>query len=237
MHDKMLWFNEKIPYMFHGNIVEWDMSQASLSICERFELLDSKEIARMKALPKLEREIEMGKHQRGNKEFSNQLLSGIREIRRKFLKVNGLDDTNVLSLHNDAVIFNSRKKIIADIDGIKFHHDNTWDAYIRYDRAEIFYKIDELGNGSLDFKNVGKDKIKEHTFGLNKYLIKVIEYIEAYDDNVLKYMRKFQQQYLQDKLPEYYYSAFAKIGDFKITNLELFGLLSDIVIREVKSWK
>ena len=57
MHDKMLWFNEKIPYLFHGNIVEWDMSKASLSVCEHFGLLDSKEISRMKALPKLEREI------------------------------------------------------------------------------------------------------------------------------------------------------------------------------------
>jgi hypothetical protein len=86
-------------------------------------------------------------------------------------------------------------------------------------------------------KNVGKDKIQEHTFGLNKYMIKVIGDIEAYDKNVLKYMRKFQQQYLQDKLPEYYYSAFAKIGDFKTTNLELFGLMANIVIREVGSWK
>ena len=236
MHDKMMWFNEKIPYIFHANIVEWDMAKASLSVCERFGLLDSKEIARMKALPKLDREKAMGMHQRGNKEFSNQLLSGIREIRRKFLEANELDETNVLSLHNDAVIFNSRKRIISEIDGIKFHHDNTWDAYIRYDRAEIFYKVDELGNGSLDFKNVGKEKVQEHTFGLNKYMTKVIGYIENYDKDVLKYMRKFQQQYLQDKLPEYYYSSFAKIGDFKTTNFELFALMANIVIREELIW-
>lgn len=237
MHDKMMWFNEKIPYIFHANIVEWDMAKASLSVCERFGLLDSKEIARMKALPKLDREKAMGMHQRGNKEFSNQLLSGIREIRRKFLEANELDETNILSLHNDAIIFNSRKRIISEIDGIKFHHDNTWDAYIRYDRAEIFYKVDELGNGSLDFKNVGKEKVQEHTFGLNRYMTKVIGYIENYDRDVLKYMRKFQQQYLQDKLPEYYYSSFAKIGDFKTTNFELFALMANIVIREVNSWK
>ena len=237
MHDKMLWFNSNIQYLFHGNIVEWDMEKASLSVCEKFHLLDDEEINRMKSLPKLEREKTMGMHQRGNKEFSNQLLSGIREIRRKFLEINGLDESNVLSLHNDAIIFNSRKEIISDIDGIKFHHDNTWNAYIRYDRAEIFYKEDELGNGCLDFKNVGKDKIQEHTFGLNKYMIKIISYIEAYDKDVLQYMRKFQKQYIQNKLPEYYYSSFAKIGDFKVTNFELFALMANIVIREVNSWK
>jgi hypothetical protein len=50
-------------------------------------------------------------------------------------------------------------------------------------------------------------------------------------------MRRFQQKYIQDKLPEYYYSAFAKIGDFKTTNFELFALMANIVIREVSSWK
>jgi hypothetical protein len=68
-------------------------------------------------------------------------------------------------------------------------------------------------------------------------MTKVIGYIENYDKDVLKYMRKFQQQYLQDKLPEYYYSSFAKIGDFKTTNFELFALMANIVIREVSSWK
>ena len=237
MHDKMIWFNEKMPYAFHGNIVEWDMEKASLSVCERFNLLDKNEIIRMKGLPKLERERAMGMHQRGNKEFSNQLLSGIREIRRKFLEVNGLDETNTLSLHNDAIIFNSRKQIISNIEGINFHHDHTWDAYVRYDRAEIFYKMDDDGIASLDFKNVGKEKVQEHTMGLNKYLMKVIEYLENYDQDVFQYMRKFQKKYLQDQLPEYYYSAFTKIGDFKTTNFEFFGFLANVVLKEVSSWK
>lgn len=237
MHDKMMWFNEKIPYIFHANIVEWDMARASLSVCERFNLLDQEEIKRMKALPKLEREVQMGLHQRGNKEFSNQLLSGIREIRRKFLEANELDESNVLSLHNDAIIFNSRKKIISNIEGIKFHHDNTWDAYIRYGRVEIFYKVDETGIGSLDFKNISKDKMQEHTMGLNRYLLKVFDGIESYDKGIVKYITRFQQQYLQDKLPEYYYSSFGKIGNFKTDNLELFGMIANIIIREVGSWR
>ena len=237
MHEKMIWFNEHIPFMFHANIVEWDMEKASLSVCKRFGLLPDSEIARMKALPKLEREKAMGMHQRGNKEFSNQLLEGIRDIRRKFLEANGLDESNILSLHSDAVIFNSRKKIIDTIEGVHFHHDHTWNAYMRYGRVEIFYKEDTDGTSSLDFKNVGADKVQEHTMGLNRYVIKVFQYIENYDKDVFKYMRKFQKQYLQNKLPEYYYSSFARIGDFKVTNLEFFAHMADVVIREVSTWK
>lgn len=237
MHDKMLWFNPNIQFLFHGNIVEYDMSKASLSVCERFGLLDKNEIERMKLLPKLEREICMGKHQKNNKEFSNQLLEGIREIRRKFLEANGLDESNIMSLHNDACIFNSRKKIVDTIDGIKFHHDNTWCGYMRYGRAEIFYGENSDGSGFIDIKNVPKDIIHQHTFGLNKYLMKVFGYIENYDMTVFKYVSKFNKQYLQDKLPEYYYFPFGKAGNYKNTNLELFAVIADMLIKEVKTWK
>ena len=73
--------------------------------------------------------------------------------------------------------------------------------------------------------------------GLNKYLMKIFEYIESYDKNIIKYMNRFQQQYLQDKLPEYYYSSFGKIGNFKTDNFELFALIANIVVKEVGSWK
>lgn len=237
MNDKMLWFNPNIEFMFHGNIVEYDMTAASLSVCERFKLLNDDEIARMKLLPKLEREICMGKHQRNNKEFSDQLLTGIREIRRKFLELNNLDETNILSLHNDACIFNSRKRIITNIDGIKFHHDHTWNAYIRYGNVEIFYGQNKDGSGFIDIKNAPRDIVKQHTFGLNKYLIKVFDYVESYDMDVFDYITKFNKQYLQDKLPEYYYTPFGKIGNYKTDNFELFGLIANIILKEVKTWK
>ena len=40
MHDKLLWLNNGIQYMFNNNIVEYDMVAASLSISERYGLLD-----------------------------------------------------------------------------------------------------------------------------------------------------------------------------------------------------
>jgi hypothetical protein len=41
MHDKQVWTNSNIQYMFHEHICEYDMVSASLSISKRFQLLDN----------------------------------------------------------------------------------------------------------------------------------------------------------------------------------------------------
>ena len=105
MHEKMLWFNDDIQYMFHDNIVEYDMVAASVSLSERFNLLDKETIELLKLLPKEKRTRKVGMIQRDNKEFSNQLILCELETRRKFIESNNLDEKSILSLHSDAVIF------------------------------------------------------------------------------------------------------------------------------------
>ena len=118
MNEKLMWFNDKIQYLFHGNIVEYDMKAMSVSVSEKYGLLDDETINILKLLPKDQRTKKVGLLQRENKEFSEQLISCELETRRKFLEINGLDESNVLSLHSDACIFNSKKKVVNNIDGI-----------------------------------------------------------------------------------------------------------------------
>ena len=60
MHDKMMWFNDNIQFMFHQNIVEYDMAAASVSVAERFQLLDDATIQQMKLMSKDKRTRQMG---------------------------------------------------------------------------------------------------------------------------------------------------------------------------------
>jgi hypothetical protein len=67
--------------------------------------------------------------------------------------------------------------------------------------------------------------------------MKVFSYIENYDMDVFNYVSKFNKQYLQDKLPEYYYFSFGKAGPYKNSNLELFATVAEMLLKEVKTWK
>lgn len=231
MHEKLTWFNSNIPYLFHGNIVEYDMRAMSVSISERYNLLDNETIRILKLLPKDERTRKMGLLQRDNKEFSKQLISCELETRRKFLEINGLDESNVLSLHSDACIFNSKNKITNIIEGVEFKHENTWTSYMNYKNIEMFYD-----NGVIVYKGIPKDMLNQHTLGIHKYLCTVFDKLENYDSSIIDFLSKFQTKYLLDKLPEYYYIPFGKTGNFKMTNLSLFAFIANIAIDEMRSW-
>lgn len=231
MHEKLLWFNDNIQYMFHENIVEYDMVAASISVSEHFHLLDDATIQHLKLLPKEQRTRRIGCMQRDDKNFSEQLISGILEMRRKFIERNGLDERSVLALHSDAIMFASKKPIISDIDGVEFMHKHTWSSYIHYQNVEMFY-----GDGHIDYKGIPKDILNQHTLGIHTYLCKIFDMIENYDTSVLKYISRFQKQYLQDKLQEYFYIPFGKNGTYKFDNLGLFAFIANIVLSEVNSW-
>ena len=85
------------------------MKAMSVSISERYKLLDEETIQILKLLPKEQRTKKIGLMQRDSKEFSDSLISCELETRRKFLEINNLDESNVLSLHSDACIFNSKR--------------------------------------------------------------------------------------------------------------------------------
>lgn len=231
MYDKLLWYNDNIQYMFNENIIEYDMRAASLSISERYKLIPQEEIDRMKLMSKDKRTKCIGIRQRDDKIFSEQLLSGIVNIRKRFIECNNLDDTNILALHSDAIVFSSKKKIEDNIEGVEFVNKKTWTSYIRYNKIEIYYN-----NGFIDYKGIPADMLKQHTLGLHKHFLKIFDMMENYDINILSYLRKFQSLYLQDKLPEFYYIPFGKNGKFKFDNLQLLSYVTNIILSEVSRW-
>lgn len=230
-YEKMLCYNEDIHSVFHDNIVEYDMKAASVSVCERFKLLPQTKIDQLKLLPKDVRTKEMGLMQRDNQIFSNNLLSGIRDIRQKFLKENNLDDSNILSLHSDAILFVSKKEIVDEIEGVKFVNKGNWTNYIRYDKTEMFYK-----DRQIDYKGISHQSLEIHAIGMNKFFIDLFDKIDNYDDSVIRYITRFQSQYLTDKLPPYYYHTFGSATNYKFGNLKLLGYIAQIVSTEVKKW-
>ena len=218
-----------------GNL-QVDISDYDEEIQEiNFKLLPKEIISELKLMSKTQRTIKMGKLQRDDKQFSENLLAGIRNIRKKFIEMNNLTENDILSLHSDACFINTNKSIISNIEGVNFRKKNSWNSYVRYKGIEMFYKYD-IKNNYIDYKNVPIEMVQQHEMGLNTYLKRVFGYIEDYDENVLKYIAKFQKQYLKNELPEYFYTPFGRNGTNKFSNMELTAFIAQIVIKEVNEW-
>lgn len=231
MNEKLLWFNPNIQFMFHANIVEYDMKAMSVSISERYNLLDKSIIDRLKRMPKEQRTREVGLMQRDNKGYSERLIQCELETRRKFLEANNLTENDVVCLHSDACIFNSRKRIINNIEGVEFKHANTWSSYMRFKGIEMFYDGEVL-----EYKGVAKEVLNQHFMGIHKFLCEIFNKVENYDNSIIDFITRFQMKYLQDRLPEVYYVPFCRLGEYKMSNLELFAFIANIVMKEMGQW-
>lgn len=229
MFGKTLWMNPDIQYVFRKNIVEYDMQSASLSVSRRFKLLPVEFIDQLDRMPKDKRTREIGMKQKYDKEFSDKMISGILQTRKEFIETNNLTEDTIITLHSDALMFIQKHVVTDNIEGVPFVRKNTWSSYIRYDRVEMFYS-----DGTIDYKGIPKQMLQQHTLGINDYLLKIFRMIEDNDPAVYDFIRKFQRNYLQDKLPDYYYIPFGKSGGFKTENLKLLAFIAKIVMKEVK---
>ena len=232
MTDKLLFINENISYMFRRNIVEYDMQSASLAVSERFNLMSSTLIEQLRNTPKAERVKKVGLMQRDDKAFSDAMLQGIISTRQEFLDINHITEDEILCLHSDAIVFDMNQTDIIDhVDNVNFVRKGQWSSYILYRGVEMYYN-----DGVIDFKGIPKDILKMHTLGLVQYLVKIFEYLEACDDSVVSYMKKFQKRYFSDKLPIYYYTSFPRVGTHKMENLNLFSFLTRVISSDMRSW-
>lgn len=232
MHDKQVWSNPDIQYMFNEHICEYDMRSASLSISKRFQLLDNDLLEQLNLMRKEDRVVRIGLIQKENKGFSESLLSGIRLIRKKFIMENNLTENDIIALHSDAVFMKTKRKVVTDIEGVHFAKKGEWSSFIRYKNIDMYY-----ANDCIKYQNINKDLLMEQTLGMNLHLRKFFQMMEDCDDEVFAYLSKFQKQYLQDKLPQQYYSAFGRIGEYKSYNLQLLAYLATIAIEESKHWR
>lgn len=230
IYGKTLWMNPDIQYVFGKNIVEYDMQSASLSVSKRFHLMSDDKLETLFRMPKDKRTKEVGLMQRDDKTFSDNIINGILQTRKEFLMKNNLNESSVITLHSDAVIFIQNKPDIYDnIDGVPFINKNRWSSYLRYNNLEMFY-----GDGEITYKGIPKQMLQQHTLGICQYLLKIFQKMEDYDDSIYDYIRKFQRDYLQDKFPEYYYVSFGHVGKYKNENLQLFSMIAQIVAREMR---
>lgn len=229
--DKLLWLNESITYLFRKNIVEYDMQSASLSVSERFGLIDPIRLEQLRNMPKDQRVREVGLLQKSDKEFSERMLEGIVKTRQEFLDMNHIAEDDIICLHSDAIIFNQTSPIIDKVDNVQFIVKNNWTSYLRYDNVEIYY-----GDGVITYKGIPKEMLKFHTLGINKFLLQVFSMIESCDENIIPFLRKFEKRYLQDKLPDYYYISFGRQSTYKMENLKLFALIANAIMGDMYEW-
>ena len=88
--------NQNIPYLFNHEIIEYDMKDAGFSLTREFHLLDEKIIEKLDKYKKDKRKIELGKIQRDDKDYRDNLKKSFAYARKLFLESNELEDNDII---------------------------------------------------------------------------------------------------------------------------------------------
>ena len=221
--DKSTWFNPDIEYLFNGEIVEYDMQSASLSLIKEYELLPPDKINELSGLDKLSRNVAIGKLQRDVRGFSSALLEKFVEIRAKFIVANSLTDDRILTVKKDA-IFTIEKCQVISFGQISFVPKSTFSSYLRFpDNSNIELY---LSDRELTVKGIGEIGLARHRLYLLEFLRKMMMMIESRNPTIRRHLISFIDEFKRMELDDGYY---VELNNMSQTSDPVFNLRKVIV--------
>lgn len=229
-----------IPFLFEQNIWEYDIKQANISALRAFDRIDEDNYHRLSLVPKMQREIEIGKMIRDDKSIGDIIKRGISEAKRELIRL--LSDTNksieILRIANDAIYFINPYSPTIETDihvtistgnKILFKQKSQYNYYINFKVNNILVFI---YNGSyayyVDVKGISDDKLELHREYFMGFICHIVTtYEKAGKSYTILEFNKFYESYLKRQLPIEYYREFNSSSCYRInTSKEVFLLSS-----------
>lgn len=199
--------NDNILYLFNKTIYEYDMKNAGYNLSKAYKLLPEKTLEKLGRMRKEHRTIEIGKLQRSDNTFKENLKKAFQEARRLLFDMNELDVNDIISIKKDAIFTLKECKFQKFLEFIDFREKNFYTSYIRLSRqVELYYS-----ENSMDIKGLSEESVNYHKEYMIEFLRMYFHKMETEDaETVIRYMRRFIDRYKNYDLPVGYYRRFAR---------------------------
>lgn len=218
-----LWQNKNyiapIPYIISRHIYEYDITKANINVLYYLGEINKEYYEKLKNLPRMKRQIEIGYLLKYTDGLSDRLSDGIAMFRKRLFDENNIQDHEVLSIKNDAIFVIGRKLKNTIFDNIEFVLKNHYTTYIRIDKSiEVYFESNSIdGTISLDVKGISDTKLELHHKYMATILADVMYYMETNSiSDGLTYISDIYNQYIDRKLPIGYYRNFNANSDYII---------------------
>ena len=215
IYDEDTYINPNIPYVFNRPIIEYDMKEAGWSLTKEYKLLDKDTIEKFSKYKKEYRTVELGKLQRNNEDYKNQLKEAFPFVRKLFFDGNGLENTDIISIKKDAIFSLKKCKMKKIGEYIEFRPKHTYTSYVHLSKKiELYYNEKEL-----EVKGLGEDQVNLHKdYMLNFINLFFVKMETETRENVIKFLVRFINRYKKRLLDVGYYRTFDSQSNFYLLN-------------------
>ena len=214
-------YRAKTPRVIN-KIYEYDIRAANLTMLELSGTINSTVADRLRALPKKDREVAIGKMIAKDKSIGKTIAKGIINAKHRLFRANKIQTDEVLSIKNDAVFISGRRLAVTTVAGVEFVLKHQYAMYQFLDGLELYY---DRRKHSITIKGI-RDEIVEHPDhqnGILQFLQTVFDYL-LFDrmSDLQEYLIDFAEKYKRKELPVQYYRELNLVNSYR-TVIELSG--------------
>lgn len=188
-----------------NRITEYDIKAANVSALEASGKFSQKTIEQLRALPKEDREVTIGKMQREVKGITKIIQRGIKHAKEMLFEANMIQDNEVVSIKNDAVFVVGRKLKQTKFGSFQFVPKNSYSLFMKMDKLEFYY---DGRHREVTIKGIGDDVLSEqdHKDGMLKFFDHVFYYLTTdRREELRRFLIEFVDDYKNKRLPVCYY--------------------------------
>lgn len=219
-----------VPYLSSTYITEYDLSKANISALKYMGYLSDEDYNFLYNADKLYREVYIGKLERVDKKVSDLKKQGILEARKKLFFKNNLQDSEILSIKNDAVFIIGDRPIVNSFDIFKFNIKNRYTFFmVTTNKLEIYYKYDPIsGEEIFDVKGINDNILEYHRNYMISFLCQIFYLLQTNTvEYTLRYFNDFYEKFVNFRLDSGYYREFDCYSMYRVNRPEKnisFGL-------------
>ena len=208
-----------VPYLIAHHIYEYDIQKANISVLRELNLIDEDYYQRLYKLPRMQRQVEIGYLIKYTDGLSDKLSEGIASFRKSFFEANNIEDEDILSIKNDAILVIDKITNVLEFGKVKFIKKNSYTTFIKLNNIEIYFEYNTIdGTASLDIKGISDSKLELHHEYIASVIADIIYYIESGDvESGLTFFSDFYNKYIEKQLPYGYYRNFNSDSDYTIS--------------------
>ena len=209
-----------LKFLFSTYIREYDISKANINILYTRGVIDKNLYDKLSVASREERQITIGLLQQRDRNVIKELTEGIKQAKKALFELNALEDTDILTIKNDAVfIVGKNLKHTQVSEYVEFKLKNTFTNFVNVTGIEIYYGYDRVsGIENIDVKGLGKNKYLHDNF-MTDFIIYIMNSLEVGEtsDAVSSFV-DFYDDYVSGRLDIGYYREYNSASMYSIMN-------------------
>ena len=208
-------------FSFGFPISEYDISKANINILRSFQKISEEDYQKLLILPKMDREIEIGKRIKGDWQIQEIITQGIARSKYQFLSLNQINLNNILRIANDAFYLIGNNPINTTIvipkggtTPVEFKFKKVYNFYMKLN--SILFLCNNSGDEyDLDVIGIGDQNLELHHDFLTFLCQLSDKYIYGGKEMAIRFVNEFHHKYVSDQLDIGYYREFNSTGWFR----------------------